>query len=264
MGDDMAGMSRKEISRLLDHIEPQGVQLTRTTKGILLRLPNGQTSMLHFTGSDSREGKNVRAALKRAGITWPTDGGTDLRKDVTEHPPRDATIERILPLLEKWEHRYITAAQLMRLHAAEIGPKPALTQLTAQRVLYHSGWIATGKSTARKWLRPLELEPDRFEEETPEAPQSAPTAPEPPAPVGEVADTGESLSDGPTGLPVAEPVQQTPTEAPPASADGREFLDTADSWVVEDLPPNMPISEVFRALRSFGLEGEIRVWRQGR
>lgn len=249
-------MSRKEISRLLDHVEPQGVRLTRTTKGVLLRMPDDSTAMIHFTGSDHREPKNVRAALKRAGVTWPTDGGNDLRKDVTEIQPSARTLARVLPVLDKWEHRYITAAQLMRAYAAAHPGEPALTQLTCQRVLFHSGWTATGKTTARKWLRPVELEPDTLSDAL-----DASVTPEDADHIGEPLDAAKEAPSPVLEPAVAESVQDTPSESAPVVTPLREFIDTADSWVVENLPPYMTIVQAFDLLRSFGLEGEIRVWR---
>lgn len=68
-----AALSRKEIGVLLDHVRDEGVRLKDTKKGIMLLLPNGTSTVLHFTNSDHRGTLNLRATLKRAGVSWPWD-----------------------------------------------------------------------------------------------------------------------------------------------------------------------------------------------
>lgn len=238
----MAGMSRKEIARLLDHIEPQGVKLTRTTKGVMLRLPDGTSTMVHFTGSDVREAKNVRSRLKRAGVSWPTDG-EPLSDRIIKSRPQRASMEKARQALEGWEGRSITGAQLRRrLPAGE-----TMTVHTSQVVLWHLGWTPTGPATSRKWLRPLELEPEpdhlMTDEERAAAELAAQPAPEP-EPVPVVVD-----EDAPAAV------------APPY----REFIDTHDSWTgdLAALPEGLTVAQLAQVLAAFGLTGEMRVWRAG-
>jgi hypothetical protein len=71
-------------------------------------------------------------------------------------------------------------------------------------------------------------------------------------------------------LPVRNPefmdehAEPKPVPEPPAEiADEREFIDTHDSWVIEDtnLSSEMTVKELRRTLEVAGLELEIRVWR---
>jgi hypothetical protein len=240
-------MSRKEIARLLDHIEPQGVNVTRTTKGVLLRLPDQSTTMLHFTGSDVREAKNVRARLKRAGVSWPTDG-EPLGDRIIKSRPQKRSLDKARAALEGWEGRSITAAQLRRL-MPEDEPMGAHT---SQVVLWHLGWTPTGPEKRRKWMRPLELEPEpehlktsaELEAEARAAlPQIHPAEPEP--------------------EPEPAQLQLVPTPAPETGASSREFLDTVNSWTATPgaLPEHITVKELMQILGAFGLDGELRVWR---
>jgi hypothetical protein len=246
-------MSRKEIARLLDHIEPQGVMTTRTTKGVLLRLPDGESTMLHFSGSDVREAKNVRARLKRSGVSWPTDGGEDLGPRITDHKPLKSTLDKVSTALESWDQRTINASQLVRLmggvpNASKGQTSNGMTILTAQRALYALGWQPIGKSTARKWLPPLELEPEPIDltpapqpEELQLAAHNAPAEP--------VHIEPHRLSLVPDAAPPAEPVP----------ADGAH----PDSWAmaIDQLPNDTSVTQLWLMLAAMGLEGEIRVWR---
>lgn len=61
-----------------------------------------------------------------------------------------------------------------------------------------------------------------------------------------------------------EHVEPQPVPEPPAEiAQEREFIDTVESWVIEDtnLSPEMTVKELRRTLEVAGLEVEIRVWR---
>lgn len=229
-------MSRKEIVRLLDHIEPQGVETTRTKKGILLRLPDKSSTMLHFTGSDHREADNVRARLRRSGVSWPTDGDP-LSDRILSSRPHKSTMQKVERALLRWDQRTITGAQLRRL----MPEGETLSITAAQAALYHLGWTPTGPTTARKWLRPLELEPepvDLFPEET---------EPEPPAPLTLV----------PNEVQQGEP---SPDEKP---AEPREFIDSVDSWAanLDQLPESLTLADVRKVLGAFGLQLELRTWR---
>lgn len=240
----MAGMSRKEIARLLDHIEPQGVTTTRTTKGVLLRLPDQSTTMLHFTGSDVREAKNVRARLKRAGVSWPTDG-EPLGDRILTSRPQKRTLEVAAEALSRWEGRSITGAQLRRLLPEGV----TMTVHTSQVALWHLGWTPTGSATARKWLRPIDTEPE---------PEHLLTSAELAA---------RELAALPAPQPEAPQLSLVHDEVPPAAAAGavREFIDTHDSWTATAaaLPPDLTMAQLAGVLDAFGLASEIRVWRNG-
>lgn len=281
----MAGMSRKEIARLLDHVEPQGVTATRTTKGVMLRMPDGETTaMLHFTGSDVREQHNVRARLKRAGVTWPGEDAGPLRAAITERKPHAATLRRAQEALAGWEPRTINASQLIRLTGGEpdwnkIKDLPSaerqrgMTMVTAQRCLYHLGWTPTGKSTNRKWVRPVELDPEpdwptaqsdaQSDAEGPaELAPPVPLHPEPDeaAQAAQQAQAAQDVVLAPTPLQLVPPPAEPAVRTHPA---GHEFIDTVDSWSADlaALPDDYTLGQVRAVLAAFGLQLELRTWR---
>lgn len=221
-------MSRKEINRLLDYVEPQGVTTTRTKKGVLLRLPDQSTTMLHFSGSDHRERDNVRARLRRAGVSWPTDGDP-LGDAITKSKPQKTTLDKAKKALLRWEGSTITGAQLRRL----LPEGETMTVVASQRALYHLGWTPSGPATSRKWWKPIELEPEPNE---PVAIQPE-TEPEPVA-----------LHIVPDPIPEPEP---------------REFIDSVDSWTaqLDQLPDTLTLGDVRKMVQAFGLHLELRTWR---
>lgn len=92
----MAGINRAEIWRIADYAQQQGVDLTRTKKGILFRFGTGHTSMLHFTGSDVRQKLNLASEFHRNGIEFPDDARPlELHREITERKPRPETVARI-------------------------------------------------------------------------------------------------------------------------------------------------------------------------
>lgn len=240
----MAGMSRKEIARLIDHIQPQGVNVTRTTKGVMLRLPDQSTTMLHFTGSDVREAKNVRARLKRAGVTWPTDGEA-LPDYLLKSRPLKSTLAKVSKALEGWDNRYISGAQLRRL----MPEGDSLGNAAAQAALWHLGWTPTGGVTNRKWMRPIDLEPPTELDEEPRAPIPLHPDPQP--------------NPEPDLTPAAELEPAKPDSA--GGGPAREFIDTHDSWTATPatLPAELTMAQVMAVLDAFGLEGELRIWKRG-
>lgn len=150
----MSGMSKKETARLLDHIEPQGVKITRVSKGFLLRLPDGGTTTVHLTNSDHRADDNLRARLKRAGISWPTDG------HAVKSKPTKATLEKGRIVLEKMGfpntirvHDFITAASLIDWNVAAN---------TVVAFLQTEGYMGIGSTVSRRYRKytDTDIEPE--------------------------------------------------------------------------------------------------------
>ena len=159
----MAGLSMKEIARIIEFVEPQGVEVTRTKKGLLLRLPNGKSEMIHFTNSDHRAFENSRARLHRAGIELPTDRHAlkNLPDYITAGSMRPATLERAARVIsDMGSPRKITATEFL-----EAGGAPNHT--LANRTLYHLGWLpSTDRKRAHKvWLQPIEKDEEPMTEE---------------------------------------------------------------------------------------------------
>ena len=69
----MAGLAMKEVARIAKHVEAQGVNITRTKSGLLMRMPDGETAMVHFTSSDVNQVRKLRAQLHRSGVSMPND-----------------------------------------------------------------------------------------------------------------------------------------------------------------------------------------------
>jgi hypothetical protein len=224
----VAGLSRKEIVRIVEHIEPQGVKITRTKKGLLLRLPNQDTAMIHFTGSDHRGGAALRADLRRAGITWPFDEVKTLPKSITEAKIWPKTLEAARAnLIAAGSPQKLRIRDATRIFYPDRGEQQltGYYQDTAKR-LYALGWRPSpGKQTYRVWYQPVDQDPEPTWLE-PEPEQAPEPEPEP-----------------------AEPV--------------REFIDSADSWCIDPGSlGTMPLRDAFNAWKAAGLNAEIRVWRE--
>ncbi|AYG02404.1 hypothetical protein D7I44_01865 [Gryllotalpicola protaetiae] len=142
-------MSMKEISELVAYIEPQGVRTLRTKKGILLRLPNDETAMVHFTTSDVRAKDNLRTRLHRAGIECPDDRHPlGLPPYITETKPSKGTLERVLAALR-------TVGEPWRPSPAEIELATGQGYVPVRSALYHLGYRPErrpNKKLATRWI----------------------------------------------------------------------------------------------------------------
>lgn len=239
----MAGMSMKEIARIVEHVEPQGVTVTRTKKGLLLRLPNHETTMVHFTTSDVRAVKNLRATLKRAGVTMPNDRHTaqaELAPYITNVTPTQRTKDRAQASLDKLGLRKVTTKQLVAA-----GGAPNVIQ--ASQVLFALGWTPskTTRNARRYWLAPVETDPEPIVLE------------------GAEALTAMQHALGQPTLTAVEASAESETSAAGVvGGHAREFIDTAESWAAwDDLPGDMTLDQARRFLAALGMQGELRVWR---
>jgi hypothetical protein len=283
----MAGISGKELKRIVQHVETQGVTITRTKKGLLMRLPNGKTTMLHFTNSDHRGRLNFRAELKRAGVTLPDEKlpNTQIAEYIMR-PMTPKVLDRARTVLDLLGNPpEVSSGQLTQVLKTQGLP---VDPTFPPRALYHTGYRPTPKTRGRfgtVWqrelteaeaaadlaatlaaedagldvtqsftdaelaaqelaARPLELVPDL----QPEADQ-----PETPNP------EGFSMTVKTHWRPEHEhdDVQQLD------AGDGREFIDTVDSWSVDlaSLPPKTRIAQLAEHYRAAGLAVELRVWR---
>lgn len=70
----MSGISKKDARRIVEAAEAQGCRIVKRKDGLTLRHPDGVTTFsLHWTTSDHRAASNLRAAFRRARLTWPFD-----------------------------------------------------------------------------------------------------------------------------------------------------------------------------------------------
>lgn len=68
------GLSQKELRALLTHLEKQGARVKETSDGFQILPPDGgQIIHFHVSTSDKRAANNMRARVKKAGMTWPGD-----------------------------------------------------------------------------------------------------------------------------------------------------------------------------------------------
>lgn len=229
----MTGMTSKEILRIVKHIEPQGVTVTRTKKALLLRLPDGTATTLHLTTSDHRAAANARARLRRSGVTWPGDAHpSPLPPSITEAKLQRATIELARETLNKLDNPMVlTVKEMTRALPDNKGCGP----LTVPRMLYHSGYRPNGKrGNAVLWERELT-----------DAEANAMFAPE-----------DQELPQ----LRIVENIEDEP--AVNTDADGREFIDSVDSRVMDldTLDPALTVSQLRQVLAAAGLRMEVRTW----
>lgn len=228
-------MTESQIVRFTRSMEEQGVGVTRTKKGLFLRLPNGESTTLHFTNSDVRAPDNLMSRLRRAGVRHPDDSRAIdvLPKQITESgQPATRTRQRILNAIAELD--YPTTVKV-----PEVVALTNMEHVTISRALFHMDFKPiAGKRNSRDWLTPaeiLELKPKEVEV----------------MPVYEE-DT--------------ETVEETPaddTVKVELSGD-REFIDTYDSWIVDlsRLPREMKIGDYIDSMLASGLEFEVRMWRK--
>jgi hypothetical protein len=225
----MPGLSKKETARLLTHIEAQGVVTTPVKNGVMLRLPNGESTTVHFSVSDHRGPLNMRAFLKRNGIDWPTD-----KHDVKVSK---ATKERGDIVLEKMGNPSTIRAHDFHIAAGLIDWKVSNT--TVANYLYSKGYEGVGNTVQRRFVIP-----DPFVVEAPKlksdevSPQSHPIVSIVKTPLPEILTKESTL-------------------------EVREFLDTHDSWVVnmDILPDTLTVRDMKLVLAALGVSFEVRVWK---
>lgn len=249
-------MTASAVERFVRSMEEQGVGVTRTTKGLLLRLPDGETTSLHFTNSDVRAPINLMSRLRRAGVRHPDDP-----KDVRELPSNITEGPAVSPRTKQKVVDYIVDNGFPEVVTVmELVAHTEMVHITATRALYQMGFTPVkGKRGARDWIVPEEilakkpvavLDADmerllRSEEK--------------------VADAAES----PTFEEAISPTRDEDEVKRLKSLAEREFIDTHDSWVLDmstligfpftEKP--ITVEQLRTVLAAAGLEMEVRVWR---
>ncbi|QWY81894.1 hypothetical protein SEA_HONK_71 [Microbacterium phage Honk] len=255
----MPGINLKEASKLLTHVEAQGVKAKRTTKGVMLLLPNGESATFHFTGSDSRGTKNLRAVLKRNGITWPTDTNGD-----GKHRLHTETLKRGNAAMAELDYPdIVTTGELMGT-AAWGGESHGGRSAARNYLVKHLGYELHGATANARYIRPG-VSPNGVVEEVAEEPLEAltETAPDAQTP----SDATESAEAPEVAPEPSEPQSVAVVAAPePAAPEPREIIDTRDSWPLDlsAFSDKLTLRELFNTLAQVGLTGEVRVWREPR
>lgn len=288
-------MSETQIAKWSRAMENQGVKVTRTKKGLLLRLPDGSSAMKHFTESDRRGPKNLASVLRRAGVTSPDDKKpATLPKYITEGTITSRSRERMIQFIES--HDFPTMV-FSRDVVDELGMDPG----HVNRVLYHCGFTV-GETMGRKgrpWYTPEGLLALKQKEDDggvipEEAKQIIDGARKAQEEVDRLTAPKEELSDdlltiavensqiveGPSyesegfqpgelvgnGERVPEEKSSSREEPTPENADDIDFIDLRDSWVVDGKELlgehlHRMVTERLSVLRAVGINYEIRVWR---
>lgn len=232
-------MSATQQERFVRSMQDQGVAVTRTTKGFFLRLPNGESTTVHFTLSDVRAQKNLYAVLRRAGVRHPEDP-----KNMNELPESITESGQPAPRTRRSIERYVEDHGFPdKVAVLAIVKDTGMEHVTITRALYHMGFLPTkGKRGARDWLTPEEILKRK--------PKGGPVE-------SQTFDPEPELEE----QFLAAPDETTATPVPPMER--REFLDSHDSWVVnlEGLPLHMSLGDYFDSIAASGLQFEIRVWR---
>jgi hypothetical protein len=226
----MPGLSKKETAKLLDYIEPQGVDITPVKNGYLLRLPNGETTTVHLSVSDHRGPANLKATLKRAGVKWPTDSNYGGSRSGIQHEHTKKFGEK---LLLSFNYAEVIKASDLRLKAQEIGWNP--TSNTIRKFMISKGYQSIGATSGLKWKKITPIVTERKE-------------------LIEQDNVAEIVSiNSETPNPLDRVIKETP----------REFLDTHDSWTInlDILPHNLSLGDTMMMLKAMGLKFEIRVWK---
>lgn len=265
-------MSESQIIRFIHSMEDQGVGVTRTKKGLFLRLPDTTSTTVHFTNSDVRAIDNLMARLRRAGVRHPDDPKDvrELPTNITEAKPVAArSIRRIKQVVADLGWPEVITVK-------EVVENSDMVHITATRALYQMGFIPVkGKRNARAWLTPDELLAEKPVEQEPESPTfDGPLLPEQDAAVGR-AEEAEALLDeaiNPTRdeaeverlKSLGQPTVEVKVEG------NREFIDTHESWVLDltqlgGFPftaTPITVEQLRTVMASAGLEMEVRVWRK--
>lgn len=139
----MPGMTVSQVNALGAHVERQGVIVTRTKSGLLLRLPNQDTCMVHFSSSDVNQIHQVRRKLKHAGITMPSEpknaGGKPTKR--TKELVRSALIKLGDP-------------DPVRIHDVLKAVAEPISPGAATNVLIGMGYHPSGTRASRRYHRP--------------------------------------------------------------------------------------------------------------
>ena len=247
----------KEVLRIAKHVEAQGVNITRTKKGLLLRMPDGESTMLHFTTSDVKAVDNLRSTLHRSGVTMPNDRhDLDAIPAYARHNPSPETLRRVRILLKDFGHpQVVHPAELIVAYNQKFGTSSG-ANATVMSGIHHLGYYpqlspaqikrgGTGRRMYRTWER--DYTPEELAELVPVEPEPEPTPP----------PTLRIVPGEPDPAPeAAEPEPERQERS------SREFIDSEESWTValDAMDPTWTIGQVLALYEATQLNVELRVW----
>lgn len=248
-------MSEPQVARFTKSMMEQGVGVLRTKKGLLLRLPDGSSTSVHFTNSDIRATTNLYARLRRAGVRHPEDpkNVSQLPSQITEGTTAPRTKLKVLEAMKELNYPDSVTVQQMR-------SLTGLEHITASKALFHLGFTpVVGRRNSRDWMTPADLLDQRRLEPESEPAEESPTFSGDDE-NGELFDNVRSIVDGARAF--QQEVNDLGMGEPQVQAVGdREFIDTHDSWIVDLKSVPKEVRTYMKGLAAAGLHAEIRVWR---
>lgn len=273
----MAGMTRKEIATVLQGLADQGCELVPKKNGTVVRFPNGGHTSFHYSQSDTNDRKYSRALIRRNGLKWPLDGEHPKKREPTVartiHPDRYAAVDRAVAEREAAGTLWHPTPIIVK----ESGVPPA----TVRKIMDKRGYLFDAK---RGWTKPVptQIEPKLVvpgygapyftgTEESVEDLEDLLTAPQNPTMLPQKTLDAIAIAtrtfavDSPltaSSKPLADKKTEVQTEQ--KRPEEREFIDTHDSWQVDNTPSieNATVGDLRRLYAAAGLEMELRVWRK--
>lgn len=259
----MAGLSPKEIRVVIKHLQDQNIRMKRTKNGYLVYLPDGKTQMIHLTPSDHKGHMSLRAAFKRAGVTWPTDAQLAVKEDfetelpsyITTGRPQERTLNRYRVVLDRMHEDGITEISTGDL-ANRVGGTKDYSGMYRSLLALDYEPIPGPHKGQRLWRKRPDLIPLKGYDWQAEN-EAAMT---------EAADAGVMMTPVPHPSAGLHPQGVTPgaDKPDPSVPKEREFIDTHDSWTIEmraSVVAGMSVRDLRQTMNAAGLEMEIRVWK---
>jgi hypothetical protein len=148
-------MTSTQQRRYIRICEEQGIRVTRTKKGLLLRFPDGSSTVQHFTQSDVKATQNQIARFRRAGMTHPDDPRppVDLPSYITSGTITSTTRKKIID--------YVIGAGFPEIvYQKDVTKALGMDPGWANRALYHTGFKAGKAKNAkigRPWYTPQDI-----------------------------------------------------------------------------------------------------------
>ena len=238
----MAGLSKKDTRTLLAHLEKQGATLKKRRDGITVLFPTGGTCGLHWTISDHRAVRNLRADIKRNGMTWPWDGQKE--KEIMARTSKDwglspAMKARLEAALKKLPDTF---------RMVELEKAAGVSSPTAYKAIAEFGLLFTEQKYVYRKPGPQveeEAKPAEPDVEYPEISRA----------MLKVAQNSLTEAQAIARLKIPGTVIEMPKPI--------EFIDERDSWTVDLTKIGTKyVSQLGDIFDAAGLDFEIRVWRK--
>lgn len=235
-------MSKTQIEKFIRFCEEQGIKVTKTRKGLMIRFPDGSSTVQHFTNSDVRAVPNQIARFRRAGMIHPEDKRpqTALPQYITDEAGGKVSLTTRKKITD-----YIIANDYPTVvYAGRVSKAAKIDPATTNRALYKMGFIpgtAVSVRPGRPWATPDDLLELR---------DKAPAMPSPLDIARRAKAAQEAVNDLGAGKPVevenhvegsAEEAERLLNESTVAQADDRRSIEFE---LEDDDTPNPGVSDL--------------------